>query len=226
MKYAKGKERSKSIGKYIIDVGEGYTRHGLERTLTIPVRINEHEDHWMDTRIPVTPYTEPDLDAIRTEAYEKGVQDTKQHWVDAPRTCAYKCGYENGLNDAWKCARKIGSESMYGLEKMGFDFSQCVIADYNPSWFVVKNYSASECIEKIRQYEQRQEGFHVGDEFENESGKKFVVLKMNGKEIDRYIDGDGKTYVMDTKYSVIRKTGRHFPEIAAVLEKMRGESND
>ena len=34
-------------------------------------------------------YKEHDLDAIRNEAYEKGVQDTKQHWTDAPRTCAY-----------------------------------------------------------------------------------------------------------------------------------------
>ena len=53
-----------------------------------------------------TPYTETDLDAIRNEAYEKGVQDTKQHWVDAPRTCAYKLGYENGLNDLWEAMQK------------------------------------------------------------------------------------------------------------------------
>jgi hypothetical protein len=65
--------------------------------------------------------------------------------------------YQKGLSDAWECARKIGSNSMCSLKGMGFDFSQCVIPDYNPSWFVVKNYSASECIEKIRQYEQEKE---------------------------------------------------------------------
>ena len=44
---------------------------------------------------------------------------------------------------------------------------------------------------------------------------------MDGKEIDRYIDSDGRTYHMNVKYKVMRKTGRHFPEIATVLEKMR-----
>jgi len=46
---------------------------------------------------------------------------------------------------------------MCSLKEMGFDFSRCAVADYNPSWFVVKNCSASECIEKIRQYEKEQE---------------------------------------------------------------------
>lgn len=88
-------------------------------------------------------------------------------------------------------------------------------------------YKAGREAEKVRQkirqpdFEQKKEEFHAGDEFENGSGQKFVVLKMDGKEIDRYIDVDGRTYVMDTKYSVMRKTGRSFPEIAEVLKKMR-----
>ena len=65
--------------------------------------------------------------------------------------------YQTGLSDAWEAARRIGSDSRYGLEKMGFKFEPRAVGDYNPSWFVVKNYSASECIEKIRQYEQEKE---------------------------------------------------------------------
>ena len=212
------------MSNYIIDVGEGYIRHGLERTLAIPVRINDHEDHWMDTRIPVTPYTEPDLDAIRTEAYEKGVQDTKQHLVDAPRTCAYKLGYENGLNDAWEAARKIGSNSMCSLEEMGFDFGQCVFNDYNPSWFVVKNYSASECIEKLRQYEQEKEEINVGDEViprETEYDTMIVTRLWKDDYDSDCIDAigfDGR--ISSFLVSRVSKTGKHY-EIAAVLEKMR-----
>ena len=100
-------------------------------------------------RIPeIEPYTEPDLDAIRNEEYEKGVQDTKQHLVDAPRTCAYKLGYENGLNDAWEAMRKIAN--MYSGERkkiFGENFIQKIHSIY----------SASEAIEKIRQYEQEKE---------------------------------------------------------------------
>lgn len=78
------------MSKYIIDVGEGYIRHGLERTLTIPVRINEYEDHWMDTRIPVTPYTEPvDIEKVRKEAYQKGLDDA----MEGKASCQF-CEYE------------------------------------------------------------------------------------------------------------------------------------
>ena len=82
-------------------------------------------------------------------------------------------------------------------------------------------YMDFKSVEDLTPYTEFEE-YRVGDEFENGT-EKFVVLKMDGKEIDRYIDGDGKTYVMKEKYKVMRKTGRHFPEIAAVLEKMRGE---
>jgi hypothetical protein len=157
----------------------------------------------------LTPYTEPDLERVRKEAYEKG------------------------LSDAWKAARRIGSNSMCSLKEMGFDFSRCVVADYNPSWFVVKNYSASECIEKIRQYEQTKEEIKIGDEvirhyknefmegddapsiFLSEEDENFRCLAFNGRSI----------MIAEYPKNQYRKTGRHFPEIAAVLEKMRGEQD-
>lgn len=132
------------------------------------------------------------------EAYQKGVQDTKQHWVDAPRSCAYKLGYENGLNDAWEAARKIGSNSMCSLKEMGFDFSQCVIADYNPSWFVVKNYSASEAIEKIRQYEQEKD--------------RQARIEYNCEEIK------------DVLNTTMKECNVSLDEIAEVLQKMKEEA--
>lgn len=101
------------------------------------------------------------------------------------------------------------------------DFINSDILDLDPGESIFTKYTASEAIAKIKEYEDSKE-YRVGDEFENGT-EKFVVLKMDGKEIDRYIDGDGKTYVMKEKYSVMCKTDRHFPEIAAVLEKMRGE---
>lgn len=88
--------------KYIIELPEN--------THWIQWIMESTKDHhpYMDYKQAedLTPYTESNLDAIRNEAYEKGVQDTKQHWVDAPRTCAYKLGYENGLNDLWEAMQK------------------------------------------------------------------------------------------------------------------------
>lgn len=199
--------------KYIIELNDDCTSEfkgimvfGLTQEKQISVELIPEES--------LRPYTEPDLEQVRKEAYEKGVQDTKQHWADTPRTCAYKLGYENGINDAWEAARKIALMDTETSEN---------VTGYFGLFRIMDNLTASEAIEKIRQYEQEKEEFHIGDEFENGSGQKFVVLKMDGKEIDRYTDGDGRTYVMDVKYPVMRKTGRHFPEIAAVLEKMREE---
>ena len=91
--------------KYLIELNDecnsefkGIMVFGLTQEKQISVELIPEES--------MTPYTEPDLDTIRNEAYEKGVQDTKQHWVDAPRSCAYKLGYENGLNDLWEAMQK------------------------------------------------------------------------------------------------------------------------
>jgi hypothetical protein len=126
------------MSNYIIDVGEGYIRHGLERTLAIPVRINEHEDHWMDTRIPVTPYTAPDLEQVRKEAYDKGYDDAKY---------GYENGFENGMIVAWDAARKIGN--------MPYDEEEKVFG--SGGWAFIEKHTAAEAIEKLKAYEQEQE---------------------------------------------------------------------
>lgn len=154
----------------------------------------------------LTPYTEPDLEQVRKEAYEDGYNAGFGRKIDA--------SYQEGLSDAWEAARKIICE-------MDYDDLMKIFGGDNLDYIFA--LSPTTVIEKLKAYEQEQEEIKVGDEFENEAGQKFVVLKMDGKEIDRYIDSDGKTYVMSAKYRVMRKTGRSFPEIAAVLEKMRGE---
>lgn len=180
-----------------------------------------------DAVINAKPYTEPDLEQVRKDAYEEGYKTAKiQCGIQAEKDMREvgERHYQRGLSDAWEVARKISLAKIDG----GFSWESMnnMFGTDSPSK-IYKTFTASEAIEKIRQYEQEQENeFKVGDEFENEkSGKKFVVLKMNGKEIDRYIDADGKTYCMTVKYKEKRKTGRHFPEIAAVLKKMREDGN-
>ena len=106
----------------------------------------------------LTPYTEPDLDAIRNEAYEKGVQDTKQHWVDAPRSCAYRLGYENGLNDLWEAMQK--AIKMYC--EIDNEVFLRVFYDVKCDWgesvlqALFKN-TPQHLIDSIRQYEESKE---------------------------------------------------------------------
>lgn len=188
--------------KYIIDLNPDCVEGEY---LRIPARI-AGEEQWLVTKAALTPYTEPDLEQVRKEAYDEGYADAKG---------GYKNGFENGMIVAWDAARKIGNMP-YGEEENVFG---------SGGWAFIEKHTATEAIEKLKAFEEQKE-FHVGDEFENESGKRFVITKMNGTEIDRYIDEEGSTYRMNVKYKVMRKTGRHFPEIDAVLEKMRGESND
>lgn len=138
----------------------------------------------IQTIIPLDPYTEPDLEQVGKEAYDNGYETAKHECEDCNANAvkiaddkaheAYQKGYENGfvaghlkaeksgqsfyedgyqcgLNDAWECARKICLEDDDG----GIPAS--VISDI----FSVRNYrnalrdfSVSEAIEKIRQYEQ------------------------------------------------------------------------
>ena len=107
------------MGKYIINL-----RDTTDRIICVGVKDQESYASGVSVSC-LTPYTEPDLEQVRKE------------------------GYEKGLSDAWKAARWIGSDSRYGLEKMGFKFEPRAVGD-DPGWYVVQRYSASECIKRIR----------------------------------------------------------------------------
>lgn len=185
------------------------------------IKVSDKDGHvCFDFKDPedLTLYTEPNLDAVRNEAYEKGVQDTKQHWVDAPRTCAYKLGYENGLNDAWDAARKIP----LNVNEGGLSANALTMMFGNKSIIqIFKEFSASEVTEKIRQYEQ--EEIRVGDEVEAVSGKAVIIEVLNNGKDVRYMYSDTSTGFNNS--CNITRTGRHFPEIAEVLRKMKEEES-
>lgn len=185
------------------------------------VKVSDKDGHvCFDFKDPedLTLYTEPDLEAIRDEAYEKGVQDTKQHWVDAPRSCAYKLGYENGLNAAWDAAR--------WLEKSNAGINFKIFGTHFTSE-IVKAISASEAIEKIRQYEQENEGlgiqgyFKRGDEVIDADGTKAVILRVSEDNYCQVYTKNGCIYNWHIHTYKFHKTGRNFPEIAEVLKKMQ-----
>lgn len=163
----------------------------------------------------LTPYTEPDLEQVNAEK-DKIYDEARARGYDEGRAR----GYQEGLFDAWEAARKIGSNSMCSLKEMGFKFEPQSVG-YNPSWYVVQIYSASECIEKIRQYEQeKEEQIQVGDEVRNIQHGWTAVVSAIDRECMTLMDTNGK---LGDGYDMNRfiKTGRHFPEIAEVLKKMR-----
>ena len=132
----------------------------------------------------VTPYIEPDLDAIRKEAYEKGLSDSKnQDTKDFADM--YDSGYSEGLKDAWDAVRKIRDMTWKEQREV---FGTDIYAD-------IIVLSASECIEKIRRYEQEKD--------------RQARIEYNFDEVKDVIETTAKEYNMS------------FDEIAEVLKKMR-----
>jgi len=126
--------------------------------------------------------------------------------------------YQKGLSDAWECARKIvclESEGGMSVE----DLTNIFGTDR-----VVATYSASEAMERIKAYEDEHK-IRAGDEVIIASEKCVVLRVTKDGCLDRWMNLYGQTYANNTGYAnnEIKKTGKHYDQIAEVLEKMRGE---
>ena len=175
------------------------------------VKVSDKDGHaCFDFKDPedLIPYTEPDLEQVRKEAYEEGY-----------KLGYYSDGYQRGLKDAWDAARKIVlSREDGGL----FDYEERKAVFGCGNYMVLKEFFVSEVIEKIRQYEQKQKEIKIGDEVEgDEGGQRGVVIDSRFENSQVVVlTGNSKVYAWWSKCA-IHKTGRHFPEIAEVLKKMQ-----
>lgn len=100
----------------------------------------------------LTPYTEPDLEQVKKEAYEKGWKDLRKACVpedDEAYDIGWNEGYENGLTDAWEAARK--------LYEIDFDVLCELFGKVSVRSEVLDMFTASEVLQKLRTYEQEKE---------------------------------------------------------------------
>lgn len=163
------------MGKYIVKLGR------CERLYKASVNGNGKPNMtWLSPEIDLTPYTEPDLEQIRKEAYEKGLSDAEE----GKATCQY-CEYQY-LDDTEEPCKKCCNAYMN---------------KYKPK--------------------AKEEQIQIGDEVIIRN-KTAVVTEITDRYV-RIMYSDGSGYALFSEGIV--KTGRHFPEIVAVLEKMRGEQD-
>lgn len=195
--------------KYIVEIGR------LERLYK--ATINEQgkpELNWLAPVVDLPSFTEPDLEQIRKEAYEEGYKDGLQLNIDDARL---KEEYQQGLNDAWEAARKI-----IGMPESDLlDLFDGVYSTLCTSVQVILKYDAFDSIHRIKKYEDSKLEITVGDEVKTEDGLKMVIAALINKDFAGLSD-DGK-FMFGELDGTITRTGRHFPEIATVLKKMRGE---
>ena len=154
----------------------------------------------------LTPYTEPDLEQVRKEAYEKGWKEAEDHYEKG-----YNDGYDTGLSDAWEASRNvIALSTVDRREVFGSEYM----------YSILEKHTAAEAIEKIRQYEQEKEEIQVGDEVAYKHDKN---LKGFVYQVDRHVVRGVTSGAVNFQWirDTVVKTGRHFPEIAEVLQKMK-----
>lgn len=192
--------------KYIIDLNPDCVEGEY---LRIPARI-AGEQQWLMTKAALTPYTETDLEHVRKEAYEAGAKSSAIVIADDKAHEAY----QRGLADAWEAARMIICE---------MDYEDCMKIFGGDNRNHIFALSPTTVIEKLKAYEQEQEEIKVGDEVENtQTGVKFIVThQWKNNRGEQGVSGfNYSCSAFSTALDLVRKTGRHFPEIAAVLEKM------
>lgn len=149
--------------------------------------------------------------AIFDKGYEQGFNDGKVDVVATP--------YGKGLRDGWEYARRIlfdeNLSSARMLDELGAE-----------SWYqVIKKCNVVEVISKIKEYEEKQKQadneIKVSDEVVDgevfNSGKGIVTFVSPVILYVLWYDGStGRRKLTDVK-----KTGRTFPKIAEVLEKLK-----
>ena len=159
------------------------------------------------------------------QGYSDGIKDGNIN--DETFSLKVKEAYENGLNDAWECARLIAlDEDEGGLAVK--DVREIFGMNHHHAF---SGYSASEAIAKIREYREKQnqtEGIKVGDEIIYGVSADFTKATV----LD--IDTDGALWIIDENVvvSILDKsvprhiTGKHYGTlISEIIQKMR-ESGD
>ena len=195
------------MGKYIIEIEEGkegvmFCQSGI---VSIGLHLKDEESLRGLGIKSAMPYTEPDTEKIREEAYTEAKIDAGQEYENG-YDAGHNVGYQQGLSDA-----KEGKATCQYCEYQYLDDTE------EPCKKCCKAY-----MNKFKP--KAKEGpIQVGDEVRNIENRWIAVVCNIAGECMTLMDTNG---ALGDGYGVNRfiKTGRHFPEIAAVLAKMKEES--
>ena len=146
---------------------------------------------------------------------------------------AYQRGYENGfitghqrgMADANRDGEYNADDGWYVMQKISLlpNPIKTELFGTAETAVILQGNSFKDALAKLVEYEQKKQEedaeIKVGDEVEAVSGKAVIIEVLgNGKDV-RYMYPDASTGFNDS--CNVTRTGRHFPEIAEVLQKMR-----
>lgn len=147
----------------------------------------------------------------RYEGYKKGYLNAKKEYQ--PQGIPYTESDRKAIEDeVWKLADNIHGMSIQDkMSCFGFSLTSAVTS----------NFSYQEAKAKYDAWKKEKEEIRVGDEVKHR-GRNYVVGYVGADKVYHLIDENWLRTVVQGGYQLI-KTGRHFPEVAELLEKMRGE---
>ena len=149
--------------------------------------------------------------------YKQGQKDMEQNTM-----AVLENGKMIGREEAWECARKIMlSDEDGGIAHI--DIQKIFGGSY---YQAMMNYSASEAIAKIKEYEEKQKTdseVKVGDEVIDGNSFNQVkgIVTFVSPIVIYVLWYDGSSGIR--KLEDIKKTGRYFGKITEVLEQLKGE---
>lgn len=138
------------------------------------------------------------VDYVYRAGYEDGQKDKPSVFYEQ---------YRKGLDDAWEYALKVGMN--------GCEYYKNNVFPKSPNydvWNIIRHWSASEAIAKIKEYEkaqQRLDDFKVGDEvYFYDPNHKYVITALLGDKKAVFISAAGKWVTDYLSHAV--KTGKHY----------------
>lgn len=137
--------------------------------------------------------------------------------------------YQEGLNDAWECFKKL----VYPVKDGGFSTERlCEIFGTSLPSHIIRDFSPSEAIQKIKDYEERKKQkdaeICVGDEVYTslDENFKYIVTRIyRYDELVANLLSQNGTWGRVMKLSNLHKTGKHYDAIEEVLKELRGDED-
>ena len=130
-------------------------------------------------------------------------------------------GYDNGIYDAWDCARKIQLDEFDD----GFTVDDLYkIFGTENTINILKDYTAKDVVKMIKSYLEEKE-FKVGDEvawiFCPDKGHG-IIVSISGENVS-VVFHDGSSHFLHR--SKLEKTGKNYPQIAEVFKQLKGDND-
>ena len=199
--------------KYVVEIGR------LERLYKASISAKGMPNMtWLSPEVDLTPYTEPDLEQVRADAYLAGLKDGQGVTIESQQNNAFNDGYKKCLKDMEQVSKEGYEKGLSDAEEGKATCQYCEYQYLDDTEEPCKKC----CCAYVNKYKPKakEEKIQVGDEVRSiERGWTAIVTRLKEGYLT-LMDNSGEIANGYVK-NMFTKTGRHFPEIAEALRKLK-----